>query len=142
GRSPRPSAEALAAAAARQRGAILREEMDVAAFLAKHPPFDALSPERLDLVAGSVRIEYFPQGTVILQEGGEPAAFFYVVRKGAVELLDGGQVLDLLMEGEGFGQLSLFSGLGPTATIRAHEDTICYLVDGAVAEQVLGTKRG
>ncbi len=116
--------------------------MDVAAFLVKHPPFDSLSPERLARVAGNVRIEYFPQGAVILQEGGDPARFLYVVRKGAVELVEGDQLLDVLMEGEAFGQLSLFSGLGPSATMRAHEDTICYLIDGHVAERVLGTAGG
>jgi CBS domain-containing protein len=116
--------------------------MDVAAFLAKHPPFDALTPDRLETVAGNVRIEYFPERTVILQEGGDPAAFFYVIRKGAVELLEGEAILDLLVEGEAFGQLSLFSGLGPTVTIRAQEDTICYLIDAELAEQVLGTRRG
>ena len=116
--------------------------MDVAAFLVKYPPFDTLSPERLAQVAGNVRIEYFPQAAVILQEGGDPARFFYVVRKGAVELVEGDQILDVLMEGEAFGQLSLFSGLGPSATMRAHEDTICYLIDGEVAEQVLGTAGG
>ena len=56
--------------------------MDVAGFLAKYPPFDALSPERLSRIAANVRIEYFPRGTVILQEGGDPAGSFYVVRKG------------------------------------------------------------
>ena len=116
--------------------------MDVAAFLAMHPPFDALASDRLETIAGNVRIEYFPERTVILQEGGEPAAFFYVIRKGAVELLDGEAILDLLVEGEAFGQLSLFSGLGPTVTIRAHEDTICYLIDANLAEQVIGTRRG
>src|SRR5262245_51794780 len=116
--------------------------MDVAAFLAMHPPFDAMSPDRLETIAGNVRIEYFPERTVILHEGGEPAAYFYVIRKGAVELLDEEAILDLLVEGEAFGQVSLFSGLGPTVTIRAHEDTICYLIDAGVAEQILGTRRG
>jgi CBS domain-containing protein len=116
--------------------------MDVAAFLAEHPPFDGLDPDRLETVAGNVRVEYFPEGTVILQGGGDPAAFLYVVRKGAVELLDEDTVLDVLVEGEAFGQLSLLSGLGPVLGIRAHEDTICYLIEADVAEQVLGTKRG
>ncbi len=116
--------------------------MDVAAYLARHPPFDALPPDRLETAARNVRVEYFPEGSVILQEGGAPAEFLYVIRKGAVELVEGDRILDLLTEGEAFGQLSLFSGLGPTATMRAHEDTICYLIDAAVAEQILGTKPG
>jgi CBS domain-containing protein len=116
--------------------------MDVAAFLAEHPPFDGLDRDRLETIAEDVRVEYFPEGTVILQEGGDPAAFLYVIRKGAVELLDGDTVLDVLVEGEAFGQLSLLSGLGPVLSIRAHEDTICYLIEAEVAEQVLGTRPG
>jgi CBS domain-containing protein len=116
--------------------------MDVAAFLARHPPFDALSRDRLNQVAQNVRIEYFPQGTTILQEGGTAAAFSYVIRKGAVEVSEGGHVLDVLMEGEGFGQVSLFSGLGPIVTVRAQEDTICYLIDAELARKVFGTTPG
>ncbi|MDH5314336.1 MAG: cyclic nucleotide-binding domain-containing protein, partial [Actinomycetota bacterium] len=78
--------------------------MDIAGFLHRYPPFDALTPERLSEVARTVEIEHFPANAVILQEGGEPATALYVIRKGAVELLDGGRPLDLLLEGEIFGQ--------------------------------------
>jgi CBS domain-containing protein len=116
--------------------------VDVAAFLKRYPPFDALPPEDLDRIARSIQIEYFPAGTVIIQEAGMPAKFLYVVRKGVAEVVDDGRVLDLLDEGEAFGHLSLLSGLGPSATVRAHEDTICYLIDAELAEPMLGTRRG
>ena len=44
-----------------------------------------------------------------------PRRALYVVRKGAVELLDDGQVLDLLVEGEVFGQFSLLAHEVPVA---------------------------
>ncbi len=116
--------------------------VDVAGFLHRFPPFDGLSRERLDRVAGTVRVETFPAGAVILQQAGEPACCMYVVIDGAVELLSDGRLLDLMGEGEIFGYLSLVTGLEPTATIRAHEDTRCYLLDKAVAEEVLGTPEG
>ena len=59
-------------------------------FLRRYPPFDDLTQEELDRVADSVRIEFFETGTEILRQGGEPASFLYVVRTGAVELLDEG----------------------------------------------------
>ena len=102
--------------------------MDIAGFLRRYPPFDELTPRRLAEVARSVEIEHFPAGAVILQQGGEPASALYVVRKGAVELLDDGQVLDLLLEGEVFGQFSLLAHDVPSLTVRAHEDTLCYLL--------------
>jgi len=85
--------------------------MQVGPFLARHPPFDSVVPEELERVARSVQIEFFPAGTTILRQAGEPARFLYVVRTGAVELLDEGRVLDLLGEGEAFGHPSLLSGL-------------------------------
>ena len=89
-----------------------------------------------------MRIEFFPEDAVIIQAAGEPAHFLYVIRRGAVELIEEDHVLDVLGEGEAFGYLSLLSGLSPVATVRAAEDTICYLIDAALAEEVLGTRRG
>ncbi|MGH2673124.1 MAG: putative nucleotidyltransferase substrate binding domain-containing protein [Actinomycetota bacterium] len=111
-------------------------------FLRRYPPFDDLTPEQLKRVADSVRIEFFEAGTEILRQGGEPASFLYVVRTGAVELLDEGELVDLLVEGEAFGHPSLTSGLSPAFSVRAHEDTLCYLIDREVAEQVLATRPG
>jgi CBS domain-containing protein len=116
--------------------------MDVGAFLGKHPPFDSLAPPQLERIGRSVRIEFFPEGAVIFQAAGEPAHFLYVIRRGAVELVEEDHVLDVLGEGEAFGHLSLLSGLSPVSTIRAAEDTICYLIEAALAEEVLGTRRG
>ncbi|HEY7283107.1 MAG TPA: DUF294 nucleotidyltransferase-like domain-containing protein [Actinomycetota bacterium] len=116
--------------------------MDVGAFLGRIPPFDTLEPEELDRAARGVRIEFFPVGTTILLQGGEPARHLYVVRRGEVELLDDDHVVDLLGEGEMFGDLSLLSGLGPFTTVRAHEDTLCYLVDLETAQRTFGSPAG
>jgi len=114
----------------------------VDAFLRRYPPFDDLTERELSRVADSVRIEFFEAGAEILRQGGEPAAFLYVVRTGAVELLDEGEVVDLLVGGEAFGHPSLTSGLSPAFSVRAHEDTLCYLIDREVAEEVLATRPG
>jgi CBS domain-containing protein len=66
----------------------------------------------------------------------------YVIRRGAVEILDDGRLIDLMGEGEVFGTLSVLAGFSPTATVRAHEDTLCYLIPGEVAAEVLGTEQG
>jgi CBS domain-containing protein len=116
--------------------------VDVAGFLAEHPPFRDLGPDNLARIASAVQVEYFPAGTTILAQAGEPSAFLYVVRKGAAEVLDQGRLTDLLDEGESFGHLSLVSGAEPTATIRAHEDTLCYLVPKDLAEELLRTAAG
>jgi CBS domain-containing protein len=116
--------------------------VDIAGFLGSYPPFDELEPDRLTTVARAVEIEHFAAGAVILQQAGEPARALYVVRKGAVELLDDGRLLDLLGEGDVFGQFSLLAGEGPTMTVRAHEDTLCYLLRASVADEILGSSAG
>ncbi len=111
-------------------------------FLRRYPPFDELPQDELEGVADSVRIEFFEADAEILRQGGEPASFLYVVRTGAVELLNEGELVDLLVEGEAFGHPSLTSGLSPAFSVRAHEDTLCYLIEREVAERVLATRRG
>jgi CBS domain-containing protein len=116
--------------------------VDVATFLGRYPPFDALAADRLRHVANAVSVEHFPAGETILRQEGEPAHELYVVRKGAVELRDDDVVVDLLGEGDVFGQLSLLAEERPSLTVRAHEDTLCYLIPADVAEEVLGTEAG
>ena len=114
----------------------------VDAFLRRYPPFDDLPDPELERVASATQIEFFKAGTDILRQGGEPASYLYVVRTGAVELLDEGVVVDLLGEGEAFGHPSLTSGLSPAFSVRAYEDTLCYLIPREVAEGILATRRG
>jgi CBS domain-containing protein len=116
--------------------------VDVASFLAHYPPFDSLNEEALARVVASVQIEHFGPGTTVLRQAGAPAEHLYVIRRGAMEVLDGERIVDLLGEGEAFGAPSLMSGQTPTATIRAHEDTLCYLIPHEVATDVLGTSAG
>src|SRR5688572_32861683 len=103
--------------------------MQVESFLARYPPFSALPRDDLHRISRSVQIEYFPAGATILRQAGEPARFLYVVRRGAVELLDEGRLLDLLEEGELFGHLSLLSGLCQGFVVRGYDEPIWYLDD-------------
>jgi CBS domain-containing protein len=114
--------------------------VDVGAFLGQHHPFDGLGVDQLAAVAGSVLIEFFPAGTTILEQHGSPAPYLYVIRSGAVEILDEGQLVDLATEGEVFGELSVMSGTRPSATVRAHEDTLCYLIDPRTASEALAAE--
>jgi CBS domain-containing protein len=116
--------------------------VDIPSFLRMYPPFDELDDERLAEVVRHTQIEFFPAGTVILHQAAEPSAFLYIVRTGVVEAVDGDHVADVLGEGEFFGFVSLFTGLEPAFTLRAVEDTICYLIDQEIALEVMATRRG
>lgn len=116
--------------------------MDVRSFLAEHPPFDALSETELDRVVASVQIEHFAPGTVILQQAGARASHLFVIRRGEAEIVDDSRVIDEIGEGEVFGMWSLLDQVAPTATVRAAEDTLCYLIDADVANEVLRSGAG
>ncbi|MGH2657964.1 MAG: putative nucleotidyltransferase substrate binding domain-containing protein [Actinomycetota bacterium] len=111
-------------------------------FLASVPPFDGLPAADLDRLASAVQVEFFPAGRVILHQHGAPAEFMYVVAAGVVEFVDQGQVVDALEEGEIFGHPSLLSGQGPTVSVRAAEETLCYLIPRPVAQKALGNPSG
>lgn len=95
-------------------------------FLAKQSPFDALSTSDIEKLAGKIEVEYFGLGTVIVTAASEPLDHIYVVRTGSVEVLDRGNVIDLLGPGDTFGHISVLTGLPPQFSVRAAEDCLCY----------------
>jgi CBS domain-containing protein len=108
--------------------ALLEEALEeVAGFLSRCPPFSALNRDALASLARRGEIEFFPAGSDILVQAGQPSRYLYVIRRGSVDLLDAGQVIDVLEEGESFGHPSLLSGLPPAFTVRAREDCLCFL---------------
>ena len=115
---------------------------EVVGFLAEHPPFDALAAEDLQRVAGAVEIESHRAGTTIFSQGARAVEHLRVVRRGAVEIVADGRVLDLLGEGELFGHASMLSGYPAGFQARAVEDTQCYRITASVAESLLSGPEG
>ncbi len=115
---------------------------DVADFLKAHPPFDALDDAALDTVAEAAEVEFQPRGAVVLQQGSDAATHVWVVRTGAVELLDGGRALDLLGPGEMIGHPSMLSGMPASYEVRAAEDALLYRLPAAAIAPVLTRPAG
>jgi CBS domain-containing protein len=111
-------------------------------FLRHYPPFDALDAEELERVAAAARLVSYRQGDNVLVEDGPPAQSFFVIRSGAMELVHEDEVIDVLEPGESFGHPSLLTGLAPTFTVRAHEDSTCLLIARDAAIVVLGRPAG
>lgn len=116
--------------------------IEVERFLAGHPPFSGLSAPSIRRVANALQVEFFPSGTEVVTEDGEPARFVYMIRRGRVELRSGGVAVDVLQEGELFGFPSLLSGSSPRFTVAVVEDALCYLFDRAVASDVFAAPSG
>jgi CBS domain-containing protein len=110
---------------------------EVSEFLRAVPPFEGLTGEEVDSVADACRIEFFAAGATILAEAAAPADAAWVVRRGAVELIAEGRVVDLLGEGEMFGHRALLTEDPLSFSVRAHEDTLCYAIPSAVLLPIL-----
>jgi CBS domain-containing protein len=115
---------------------------DVAEFLKGREPFTALDPAALDRLAQGAEIEYFTAGTTIFRQGQRPPEEIRVIRKGSVELVEQGRLLDLLGEGEMFGQAWMFSGLPTGWEARARDDTLCYSLGAEDVFPQLGSAAG
>jgi CBS domain-containing protein len=99
---------------------------DIVEFLKDFDPFSELDADTLEKLAERVEVEFFAAGTTIFEQGQEPPGEVRVVRRGAIELVDHGRVLDLLGEGELLGHPSVVSAMPTGFEARAHEDTLCY----------------
>ena len=99
---------------------------DIAEFLKEHEPFGGLDAETLERLAQGTEVEFFAAGTTIFEQGAEPPDVVRLIRRGAIEFVDHGRVLDLLGEGELLGHPSMVSATPTGFEARAHEDTLCY----------------
>jgi CBS domain-containing protein len=115
---------------------------DVAEFMKAHEPFSNLDETDLDRLAERTKVESFSAGTVIVKHGERALEEIRVVRKGVVELIERGRVLDLLEEGEMFGQAWSFSGLPTPWEARAWEDTLCYALPSDEVVPFLSSREG
>jgi len=110
------------------------------AFLRQHHPFSELDATRLERIRAGLQIVHLAEGEAILIEGGPPADAVGVVRKGELELVTGEVVVDLLEPGDVFGLTSVLTGASPSMTVRAIEDTLCYLIPAKAARSALTSK--
>lgn len=98
---------------------------EYADFLGSQSPYDALSSEDLRRLVEELQVEYFTAGSMIVEADQEPLDHMWVLRAGAVEVLDRGGVVDHLGPGDTFGHISVLTGLAPALSVRALEDSLC-----------------
>lgn len=101
--------------------AVVAEIVD---FLRRFPPFNELDPETVEQLSETVEVEFHAAGSIIFAKGTQPVEVLRVIRAGAVEVVNDGQVLDLMGPGELFGHASMLSGLPPGFEARAAEETL------------------
>jgi len=101
---------------------------EIADFLSGQPPFDALDDDDLTRLVNRVDVEYFAAGAVVVPADVDRLGHLWVVRTGALEVLDRGRIVDLLGPGDTFGHLWLLAGLPPRVLVRAHEESLLLRV--------------
>lgn len=115
---------------------------DVAEFLRGYAPFDTASDAEVAAAADAADIEYHPAGTTIFSQRTGPVEHLRVIRKGTVQVVLDGRVLDQLGTGELFGHASMLSGLPTGFAAVAVDDTVCYRIPAEVVRPVLGALEG
>ena len=115
---------------------------EITGFLQRFPPFDALPREDLEQIAEAAEARSYAVGENVLVEDATPSEHLFVVHDGSVELVHEGEVVDILEPGESFGHPSLLTGLAPAFTVRAHEDSTCFLIPREAAMRALASPAG
>ncbi len=104
--------------------------------ISRHAPFDGLTDDLLDEVAGAVEIAYSKAGTMMAERGRPVQALFYI-RSGAVEVYrHNGQLYNRLGEGDIFGQFALLRDSQVRFPVQAIEDTLVYLIPKSVFDRL------
>ena len=112
-----------------------RRQLDL---LLANPIFAPLPPPRLEELAQGLDERRIAAGATIITEG-ERGDEFFLVAEGRVRVsVDGAQAGEL-GPGEGFGEIALLRDVPRTATVRAVDDTVLYVLDRG---QFLGALSG
>ena len=110
--------------------ALSTELTEVRDFLARHEPFDALSPAVLDRLPARMSLEYVRRGTRLLERGRDNDHLL-VLRSGAADVRDAqGSLVDRGGEGACFGSITLTEGNPSTFDVTAIEDCLVLLLPG------------
>lgn len=87
--------------------------------LSQVPLFAHLSPRHRKRLADSAKEARFMQGAKVVTQGEEGESFYVVLEGQAKVVNGGGKVLNRLLPGEFFGEISLLDGGARTATVIA-----------------------
>ncbi len=118
-----------------QRAAI-RYHREALEALRAVPLWSDLSEARLLQVARAMRAENVARGTEVVRQG-ELGNRFYVIARGAFEVLVDGQPIKQLGRGNYFGEMALLNNAPRNATVVALESSRIYSLDQAVFHTLL-----
>lgn len=110
------------------------DPLKVLEFIRRIRPFSELDEEKLQQLAEQCTIDFFPKGTLVLQQAVTDVTHLYLIQQGGVKvyLTDSQGELTLKdFRGEGgyFGALGVIRNAKATFNVETVEDTFCYLLE-------------
>lgn len=109
------------------------ERMDALAgdveLLARARVFAGAPRQSLEAIASAMSREQVPTGQVVVREG-DPSDAFYVIESGRLEVLTGDAVVNVMTDGDHFGEIGLVENIPRTATVRTATDATLVKIDG------------
>jgi small-conductance mechanosensitive channel/quercetin dioxygenase-like cupin family protein len=106
--------------------------------------FTPLEPAERARLAEGMRRVHFARGERILRQG-DPGDSLYIIASGQVRVSlegEGAEAVATLNEGDFFGETSLMTGAPRSATCTAASDVVLFVVDRAIAREVLTSRPG
>jgi flavin reductase (DIM6/NTAB) family NADH-FMN oxidoreductase RutF len=107
--------------------------------LAKVPLFSSLSAPLLEPILRTGERRSYAAGDVIVREG-DPGQDLFVILTGTVRVERGGRVLQVLSEGEFFGEVAVLDGRPRSADVIAGAAVDCLLVSREVLRTTLASE--
>ena len=104
------------------------------------PIFADLSPEDLKLIAESAREEWYPQNTVIFQQGEDGNVMFVIVEGSlnVVRTVNGlEQMLAQRGPGDFVGEMAVIEAAPRSATLRSQSEVRALAIDGETFKGIL-----
>ncbi len=118
--------------------------LDLAAFLAATPPFNALEEDlRRELMARG-RVQSYPAGSYVFRRGDPSLGVLFLVVRGSAAVTlpeEGGRevVVGYRHPGDFFGETVVLTGGPYPGSVRAREELVCFLIPRAELERLIHT---
>ena len=108
-------------------------------FLQGYLPFSLLKPETLQRIAEHVVIQHQNSGDFVFQAGEPPKEYLYVVRDGAVEIVqpDSNVLVEYCDEGDLFGLRPIIANEAYLLSARAAEESLLYAIPAVNVQEVI-----
>lgn len=117
---------------------ITKAEPSLADLLRNISCFSRCSNAELQMLIELGNRQFYSIGEIICCEG-DPGDAFYIILEGAVEVRSEhlNQILATLYKGEFFGEIAVLTGMPRSATVRALEETVLFVVHRSAVQRLL-----